>query len=120
MPRRQFENQQSDRAPRQDRPASSERRGPGNVSEQTLSLRERNESYSAIAQRLGLRRARDAHQAFIRAVNSRSGDEQRDLVARENARLDVLEARIRSRDATDPEKMERRVKALENLRRALP
>jgi hypothetical protein len=97
-----------------------DRRGPGNVSEQALTLRERNASYSAIAQRLGLRRALDAHQAFIRAVNARSGEEQRNLVAREHARLDQLETRIRTRDEAEPEKMQRRVQAIAKLRAALP
>jgi hypothetical protein len=120
MPRREFDKSRSDRAPRQDGPRSMDRRTPTNVSEQALTLRERNASYSAIAQRLALRRAVDAHQAFIRAVNSRTGEEQRHLVANEQARLDLLESRIRARDAADPEKMQRRVQAVAKLRAALP
>jgi hypothetical protein len=122
MPRRGFDGSQSDRGPRKDGPRSNdrERRSPTHVSEQALSLREGNASYSAIARRLALRRAVDAHQAFIRAVNARTGDEQKHLVAKEQARLDVLESRIRTRDAADPEKIERRVQAVAKLRAALP
>jgi hypothetical protein len=97
-----------------------DRRTPTKVSEQALTLREGNASYSAIARRLSLRRAVDAHQAFIRAVNARTGDEQALLVANEQARLDLLETRIRERDAADPEKIQRRVEAVSKLRAALP
>jgi len=62
----------------------------------------------------------DAHRAFIRAISSRSGEEQRHLVANEQARLDKLEVRIRDRDAADPEKRERRLLAVAQLRAALP
>jgi hypothetical protein len=120
MPGHGLDNPQSERAPRPEGPRAADRKGPGNVSEQTLSLRERNESYSAIARRLGLRRATDAHHAFIRALSSRTGEEQREMVAREQARLDLLESRVRARDAAEPETMERRVRAIEKLRAALP
>jgi hypothetical protein len=119
MPRREFDSSRSDREPRPERPRSTDRRAPS-VSEQALALREGNASYSAIAQRLALRRAMDAHKAFIRAVNSRTGEEQRHLVAREQARLDMLESRIQTRDAADPEKMQRRIEAVAKLRAALP
>jgi hypothetical protein len=120
MPRREFGSSHSDRAPRSDGPRSMDRRQPSNVSEQVLALREGNASYSAIARQLALRRAVDAHKAFIRAIGSRTGEEQRHLVAKEQARLDLLESRIRTRDAADPEKMERRVQAVDKLRAALP
>jgi hypothetical protein len=126
MPRREFGNShsdrsdRSDRAPRSDGPRSMDRRQPSNVSEQVLALREGELSYSAIAGKLSLRRAVDAHKAFIRAVGSRTGEEQRHLVANEQARLDRTETRIRTRDAADPEKIERRVQALDKLRAALP
>jgi hypothetical protein len=120
MPRREFDGSHSDRPPRPEGQRSMDRRPQGNVSEQVLMLREGNASYSAIARQLALRRAMDAHKAFIRAVGARSGEEQRHLVAKEQARLDVLETRIRARDAADPVKMQRRVEALEKLRAALP
>jgi hypothetical protein len=41
------------------------------------------------------------------------------MVVREHQRLDALEARIRSRDAAEPEKLERRLTALSKLREGL-
>jgi hypothetical protein len=52
-------------------------------------------------------------------LRRRQGDERTGLVERETARLVQLEARIRSRDAEDPEKMERRLLALTKLREQL-
>jgi hypothetical protein len=111
------------RGARKPRPEQDRRRGRGariDVDEQALQLREANASYSRIASRLSLRRATDAHGAFIRAVKSRSGEEQRTLVASEQARLNALEERIRSRDAAEPEKLQRRLEAVARLREALP
>jgi hypothetical protein len=119
MPRHDLDGSRSERSPRPDRPRSD--RGPaGNVSEQVLRLREGDASYSAIARQLSLRRAVDAHKAFIQAVGARTGDEQRNLVAREQSRLDQLATRVRTRDAAEPEKMARRLEAVEKLRAALP
>jgi hypothetical protein len=83
-------------------------------------MRENGASYSAIARGLELRLAVDAHRAFVRAVARRPDDERTQLVARESARLDQLEVRIRNRDAGDPSKIERRILAVEKLRAALP
>lgn len=99
---------------------SADRKPAVNVDEQALSLREANASYSTIARRLELRRATDAHRAFIRAVNARTGEAQRLLVANEQGRLDKLETRIRTRDAKDPEKLERRLVAVAKLRESMP
>jgi hypothetical protein len=90
------------------------------VDEQALSLREADMSYAAIARKLELSRAVDAHKAFIRAVLSRRGDEQPSLVANERVRLDRLELRIRERDAADPDRLQRRLRAVARLRAALP
>jgi hypothetical protein len=65
---------------------------------------------------MGLKRAVDAQAAFLRALRTRQGEERVRLVQREGERLDELETRIRTRDAADPEKMERRLLALEKLR----
>lgn len=65
---------------------------------------------------MGFKRAVDAQAAFLRALRQRDGDERSRLVQRESDRLDKLETRIRTRDATEPEKMERRLVALEKLR----
>jgi hypothetical protein len=72
-----------------------------------------------VARSLGLKRAVDAQAAFLRALRTRQGDERNGLVERESARLVKLEARIRTRDAEEPEKMERRLLALAKLRQQL-
>jgi hypothetical protein len=41
------------------------------------------------------------------------------LAQRESARLDALEVRVRSREAEEPDKMNRRLVALERLREAI-
>jgi hypothetical protein len=68
---------------------------------------------------LGLKRATDARQAFLRGLRSQPEDERKLLAARELERLDGLEARIRTRDAEDREKLERRLAALAALREGL-
>jgi hypothetical protein len=84
-----------------------------------LELREGGASYSAIARRLELHRAGDAHGAFLRALKSRNDEERQVLVLSEQERLNTLEKRIRDRDADAPEKLTRRLDALETLRTAL-
>lgn len=83
-------------------------------------MREADLPYSTIALRLELGRATDAHRAFIRAVRSSAPDEQRRLVANEHRRLDHLEHRITVRDGAQPEKLQRRLLGVANLRAALP
>jgi hypothetical protein len=63
-----------------------------------------------------LPRAREAHGAFLRALRKREGEELTGLVQRESRRLDELETRIRTRDAADPPRMERRLVALAKMR----
>ena len=72
-----------------------------------------------MARSLGFKRAVDAQAAFLRALRRREGEERHGLVERETARLVQLEARIRTRDAEEPEKMERRLGALAKLREQL-
>ncbi len=57
--------------------------------------------------------------AFHRALRGREEIERRHLVRREMERLAILEARIRSRDEADAEKMQRRLEALEQMRQDL-
>jgi len=90
------------------------------IEEQALSLRESDMSYTAIARKLELRRATDAHKAYIRAVLSKSGDQRRILVTNERVRLDGLERRARERDSADPDQLQRRLLAVARLRAALP
>jgi hypothetical protein len=68
---------------------------------------------------LELHRAGDAHGAFLRALKSRNDEEREQLIVSEQGRLDTLEKRIRERDAAVPEKLARRLGALESLRTAL-
>lgn len=84
-----------------------------------LVLREGGCSFSAIARRLELPRATDAHRSFVRALGAHSGDDRRQLVESEEGRLDRLEERIRTRDVADPEKIKRRLMGVDRLREAL-
>jgi hypothetical protein len=68
---------------------------------------------------LSLKRATDARQAFLRGLRSRPEDERKLIAGREQERLDALEARIRTRDAEDGEKLARRLTALAVLRQGL-
>lgn len=102
---------------RHDRPTSRPtQRSGGHSDEKALALRDSGQTYAAVARSLGLKRATDAQAAFLRALRSREGEERRHLVEREFVRLDELEARIRARDAAEPEKLERRLQALAKLR----
>ncbi len=76
-------------------------------------------SFAAVAGRLGLRRSRDAFDAFHRALNSSGVTDKPRLISEELARLDLLETRIRSRDADAPDKMHHRLEALEHMRQRL-
>jgi hypothetical protein len=84
-----------------------------------LTLRDSGKTYSAVASSLGFKRSLDAQAAFLRALRQRQGEERIRLVQRESDRLDTLDTRIRTRDAADPEKMERRLVALAKLREKL-
>lgn len=106
--------------------ATSERRGtsrrrppPPDVDAQALALRESGASFSAIARLLELGRATDAHRSFVRALGAHDGDERRQLLQNEEARLDQLERRIRHRDAADATKVERRLLGVQKLREAI-
>lgn len=123
MPRngskKQMEKRRSDTPAPRERSAPVRRKPGGAVEREVLELREAGDSYSAIARQLELRRATDAHGAFIRAVHALSGDERLRVTANERLRLDQLEERIRERDAADPEKVVRRLHGVGQLRAAL-
>jgi hypothetical protein len=89
------------------------------VDAQVLVLRESGASFSAIARRLEMGRAIDAHRSFVRALGTHEGADRKKLVENEEARLDTLEQRIRDRDAADPSKIERRILGLNKLREAI-
>ena len=98
---------------RRPRPATQE------VDAQVLAMREGGCSFSAIARRLELHRAIDAHRSFVRALAAYNGNDRRHLVESEEGRLNRLEERIRSRDAADPEKVKRRLMGVDKFREAL-
>ena len=104
---------------RDERPYSGPRQGRRNLDEEVVALRERGQSYSAVARALGIKRAVNAQEAFVRAMRSLPETERKALSRRESKRLDELEARIRSRDADQPAKMERHLAALEALRQTM-
>ena len=58
--------------------------------------------------------------SFVRALGTKEGDERKQLVKNEEARLDQLEQRIRERDAADVPKLERRLLGVKKLREAIP
>jgi len=122
LPRRPEHSNSSDRGgERRQRDGSAPRREPRrDTDENALALREENHSYASVARSLGFKRADDARKGFLRAFAKRQGVERDALRLRELGRLDVLEARIRSRDAHDPEKMAGRLIALDVLRGELP
>lgn len=84
-----------------------------------MALREQGRSFAAIARTLELKRAADARVAFMRELRSRPDDERNGLVERELERLDKLEARIRARDAEEPDKLQTRLGALAAMRESL-
>jgi hypothetical protein len=102
------------------RPMQSGPRQPRrSLDEDVVALRERGQSYSAVASALGIKRAVNAQEAFIRVMRSLPEKERLALKARESARLDQLEVRIRTRDADQPVKMERHLAGLEALRETM-
>jgi hypothetical protein len=106
------------RQPR-DRSETRRPRSGATIDREALELREGGASYSAIARHLELRRAVDAHRAFIRALHGLSHEERSNVTGNEERRLDALESRIRERDADKPDKIARRIEAVGQLRAAL-
>lgn len=86
------------------------------LDEEVIAQREQGLSYSAVARTLGIKRAVDAQAAFVRAMRRLPDGEREALYKRESERLDQLEARILSRDAVQPAKLERHRIALGALR----
>ena len=72
-----------------------------------------------MARSLGFKRATEARQAFLRGMRARPDTERREIGDRERQRLVELEARIRTRDADDPDKVERRLAAVALLKEGL-
>ena len=87
------------------------------VGERVIALRSEGKSFPTIARSVGVERGIDAFKLFVDAVSRRPPAEQPDLRAAENVRLDALERR--ARDHSDPAERERKLAALEKLRRRL-
>jgi electron transfer flavoprotein alpha/beta subunit len=119
MPRRsQPPNSRPDREPVRSG-GRSHRAVERNADEEALALRESGKTFAAIARSVGFNRANEAHGAFLRALRKREGDDRAGLVQREAGRLDELETRIRTRDAGDQVRMDRRLTALAKMREVL-
>jgi hypothetical protein len=82
-------------------------------------LREEGRSFAAIARTVGLKRASDAREAFLRELRSRPEEERQGLVVSELERVDKLETRVRVRDAEEPDKLQTRLAALASMRASL-
>jgi hypothetical protein len=121
MPRRTHAktSQRRSTAPERGGTSRRQRSATQEVDAEVLALREGGSSYSAIARALELGRATDAHRSFVRALAAHDGAERRRLVDSEEARLDLLEQRIRDRDAADPDKVERRLLGVDKFRESI-
>ena len=84
-----------------------------------MALREQGRSFAAIARTLGLKRAGDAREAFLRELRNRPDEERQVVVDHELERLDKLEARVRARDAEEPDKLQTLLGALTAMRESL-
>jgi hypothetical protein len=117
--RKGWDRDRSSRPERERPPRPPQRRSGAQLDSEAFALRERGESFSAIARSLELRRTKDAVAAFHRVLRSKPDGERAVAVQGERERLERLEARIRDRDAHDPSKRDRRLAALEVLRAQL-
>jgi hypothetical protein len=84
-----------------------------------VALRDSGQTFNSVARSLGFKRGVQAHAAFVRALRQRQGEDRKSLTQRETLRLDELETRIRTRDASHAERMERRLTALARMRKML-
>lgn len=91
---------------------------PTPSADSVIQLRDAGKSYAAIARKLAMSSSVQAQAAFVNALRGRPEDERDALTARELARLEVLEHKIRD-DAGDPARTTQRLGALEKLRSAL-
>jgi hypothetical protein len=87
--------------------------------EQVLQFRRRGRSFSAIARDLGLARATDASDAFLRAVRTRPPDEEDDLRREEYDRLDRLTAQATSDASLDTAEVAKRLRTIERMRQLM-
>ncbi|MEY2567923.1 MAG: hypothetical protein QOE35_2452 [Actinomycetota bacterium] len=89
------------------------------VDEQALELRSSGKSFSSIAKALGLERAHDANEAFIRALRRRAPKARKVIREAEAGRLEALATKVRARDDLTPEQTKKRLRSVERLRQTL-
>jgi hypothetical protein len=114
----------SSSAPRRSTPKKAPKKVPARrkgaddaVSARVIELRSHPRSFAYIANELELGHARDAFDAFLLALKSRSAVEQRSLRTEESGRLDDLEKRTRKRST--PEQLDKKLAAIALLRERL-
>ncbi|MDQ1374105.1 MAG: hypothetical protein QOJ09_1443 [Actinomycetota bacterium] len=89
------------------------------VDEQALELRSSGKSFSSIAKALGLERAHDANEAFIRALRRKAPKARKVLREAEAGRLEALATKVKARDDLTPEQTKKRLRSVERLRQTL-
>jgi hypothetical protein len=97
--------------------SASQRNAGADVSARVIELRSYPRSFAYIAKELDLGHARDAFEAFLRAMRTRPAREQRSLRSEESQRLDDLETRTRQRSPA--EQLDRKLAAIAKLRERL-
>jgi len=90
------------------------------LDDQILRLRERGDSFLAIAEQLGLDRATMARSRYLRALARLSPEEQSASRLRELERLDSLANHIAAREDLDGPEITRRLRLVDLLRLDLP
>lgn len=109
-------------AARTDQIANALDGGPGSAEDlgsRVMAMRESGRSYAAIARKLGMERALDAQSTFLRMMRDQPAPQRQATVQRESERLDDLEKRVREDREQDAETAERRLQAVQKMRRAL-
>ena len=87
--------------------------------DQVLALRSQSMRFGKIAETLGIGRATDANEAFNRALRRRPPEEQVTIRSEENRRLDRLANAIKADESRTKQDVEKRMNAVERLRRRL-
>ncbi len=89
------------------------------IDDEVLTLRSQSKGFGKIAQTLGLGRARDANEAFNRALRRRTPEEQTAIRCDENRRLDRLADAVKADESRTKQDVDKRLRAVERLRARL-
>ena len=87
--------------------------------ERALELRRQGRSLKKIAGELGLERPMQANAAFNRALRRRTVEEQAEIRAEENGRLNALGDAVRRNSKLTQEDVDRRLRTIDRLRAVL-